>query len=200
MKKRTLKQWGLNLTGDGSKPKHWKIEDELLFDSEALEPRVLLSALAVDDTAIVQEDAVFDSTVDELNGGGDTSVEDNDQNVFGAGSPAENDVAPLSASIDGLKGALGFAAGDPSPIDFETDGTFTFDGTGSDVIQALSEGEVGNFDFEYHFVDLPIEAGTVGRVDLIVQGANDAFDVTFGDANYDYIVNGNAIEFDAPLV
>ena len=194
--KRSLKKLGLNLTGNGVKPKHWKIEDELLFCSEPLEPRVLLSALAVDDQAVVQEDAVFDSTVDTLNGDAtNLDVTDNDMDIAGDGGPNTLPVAAVSSTVNGLQGALGLASTDPQALNFSSNGEFTFDGTQSDVIQALSLGETETFNFDYQYIG----SGSTARVQLNVQGANDVFEVEFGGPDYEYVVNGNAVEFTDPL-
>ena len=205
----SLKNWvSVRLGARAAKQDQWQVDNDLVFSGDNLEPRVLLSAvavadvpdvsIAVDDTAIVQEDDVFDSTDDGLNGGDDTSVVDNDLvDILADSDLGDVEVSAISSSVNGLNGLLGL---DSSSVDFNSDGTFTFDGTASDVIQSLSEGEVGTFNFEYNFNQpLGLADAEVGRVNLQVQGANDVFEVTFADQDFEYVVDGNAIEFDAPL-
>jgi VCBS repeat-containing protein len=195
----SLKNWvSARLSAQATKKDQWQVNNELVFSGDTLEPRVLLNAAAVEDIAEVTEDTVFDSTVDGLNGGSDTSVKDNDfQILFTSGGPDDFDVN--EDGVDDLKSQLGLPSTD-QPLDFNSDGTFTFDATTSPVIQALSEGEVKDFEFQYSYVGQS-DAATEGTdtVTLSVTGVNDEFEVTFGGPEYDYMVDGNAVEFDAPL-
>ena len=65
----SLKNWvSLRLAARATKQDQWQVNNDLVFSGDTLEPRVLLSAVAVADVAEVTEDTVFDSTVDGLNG------------------------------------------------------------------------------------------------------------------------------------
>ena len=159
----------------------------------------MLSAVAVADVAEVTEDTVFDSTVDGLNGDPDSdSVRDNDTGGLFGPSPDDLDVNEFG--VGDLNSQLGLPSSS-QPLDFNADGTFTFDPSASPVIQALSEGEVEDFRFQYEFVG-DTELGSEGteEVTLRVTGVNDLFEVEFGGPEVEYVVNGNAVEFDVPLV
>ena len=193
----SLKNWvSLRLAARATKQDQWQVDNDLVFSGDSLEPRVLLSAAAVADVAEVTEDTVFDSTVDELNGGGDTSVKDNDIDIVGEGTPATLDVNEFG--VDDLKSQLGLPSTD-QPLIFNSDGTFTFNARTSPEIQALSEGEQKDFEFQYGYEGSDAAGITSDTVTLSVTGVNDEFEVEFGGPEVDYVVDGNAVEFDAPL-